>query len=151
MTTVSRAPGKVWSQEERMEDEADSVVDELAGGKGGVTALVAQNPDPGPVQTLEEAPDGPRHAAKPKVLDHGDVLVAHVDAKSSHGNIAEEVEERQVVLRNEAVSRNRLTKLLDVYVLAGNVAGDIRQVGRMSLVVNDYRRGGDGSHPERVD
>lgn len=97
-----------------MKGPSGDVVHLVALGEGAVAALMAENPDTGADETLDEAVDHPGGGAQDGVLDAGDVGESSPDEASDHGEVADDIVVGSHERRLEAVSRDGISDGLDI-------------------------------------
>lgn len=93
VAVVRVLPAEVGDEEERVEEPAGHIVDLSMEGESTVAALMAENPDTGAEETLDEAVDHPCCDAEGLVGNAGDVGESCPDEGRDHGKIAEDVVE----------------------------------------------------------
>lgn len=74
-----------------MEEPSSHVVELAVEREGTVAALVAENPDTGAKETLDEAVDHPGGDAEVLVLNAGDVGEGGPDEGADNGEVAEDI------------------------------------------------------------
>lgn len=133
-----------------MADPANSVVQNLGGGEGLVTALVGQNPDTSSDQTLDDGVKGPQSNAS---WERGnglrrDIVVEDIENGSQHGYITEHIVQAGESLPLVAVSGDGVTDLLD------GVVGDLELISigvqHLALVLRLGRQRRKGSRGRRM-
>lgn len=112
---VGDLPGKVGHKQEGVADPANSVVQNLGGREGLVTALVSQNPDAGAEKTLYDGVQGPEGHAGWHEGDRlgGDIVVEEIKDGGKDGQIPEDIVQTCGGGAVEAVSGNGIADLLD--------------------------------------
>lgn len=112
---VGDLPREVGDQQEGVADPADSVVQDLGGGEGLVTALVGQDPNTGTDEALDNGVQGPQgHASRHEGNSlRGDIVVEEVEDGGQDSHVAEDIVQTGDGGAVEAVSRNGIANLLD--------------------------------------
>mmetsp|Transcript_36948 Transcript_36948/g.80499 ORF Transcript_36948/g.80499 Transcript_36948/m.80499 type:complete len:398 (+) Transcript_36948:525-1718(+) len=106
---VRPLPRKVRHQQERVQDVADGVLDELVVGEGAVAALVRRHPRPGAGGAGGE---GVRHPRADPARLHGDVEIRKHAARAGDGDGARRVREGLQRVLLEAVLRDHAQDFL---------------------------------------
>lgn len=114
VAVVGELPREEGHQEEAVQGPAGDVVDLVVQGEGAVAALVAQDPDAGADEALDEAVDHPGGDAEVRVGDGGDEGEGSPDEGGHHGQVAEDVVVRGDQRRLEAMGGNSILDGLDV-------------------------------------
>lgn len=112
---VGDLPREVGDEQKGVADPANSVVQDLGGREGLVTALVGQDPNAGTDETLDDGVHGPQDHASRHGGDglRGDIVVEEVEDGGQDSQVAEDIVQAGDGGAVEAVGGDGIADLLD--------------------------------------
>lgn len=149
---VGHLPAEVGDEQSRVDDPADSVVVQLGGGEGLVTALVGKDPETSTKETLHEGVETPEDEAN---RVGGDSLGSYKVVKEGEGggeagHVPQDISQTEEAVTLEAVLWDGISDVLDGVVghLKG-VAVGVDQLAIVLLGVVGIERGHGGERSRR--
>lgn len=149
---VGDLPAEVWNEESRMEEPASCVVDQARRGEGAVAALVGNDPEPSPKESLHgcvQAPEDETSGLAGDIIG-SDEVVEDVEGGGKTDNVAKNVCPAAQSRSFEAVLGNGIANVLDCVVGGGEVVAiRVDQVGVLGLGLGIHVDRGEGGERSR--
>lgn len=132
---VGHLPAEVGDEQGRVDDPADSVVVQLGGGEGLVTALVGEDPETRTKETLQEGVQSPENEADGVGRNGlgGDKVVEEGEGGGEASHIAQNIAHTEKAVTLEAVLGNGIPNILDGVV--GYLKGVAVGVDQLAIVL----------------
>src|SRR5882762_5179400 len=86
-------PGKVWHEESRVAEEADRIVQDLAGGERLMSTFMGHHPQSSPKQTLHKGVHKPETSSYRRVWNilRSKKTIEEVESDSQGGNVSSHI------------------------------------------------------------